>query len=340
MTIVGTGAGRSIVDNSGLTSADTRRAFDVSGNSTSLTLEGLTIAHGAAALENGLAVRVSPGAGLSLVDSALVDHMSLGGGSAIYVDRGSLSIRRSVITNNRNQISGGAAVYVQAFSGGASIEIGESVFALNSQYQYMSGYTTRNVQVIGYVTKTNLGHNLYDDATGGFFNTTPGEGDHLGSVNYIVTSVADTFNHADDSEALSIREAVDLANQATGQQEIWIPAWKFVLTLDRGANATDTDVSYGDIDVKDSVIIRGVAGKTQIAWKAGVTDAVFELLGDYDGNGGVDTADYTVWGDHLGQAVAQGSHGDGDDNGTVEQADLQVWSDNYGHTLQLFDIGA
>jgi CSLREA domain-containing protein len=266
--IVGAGPGVSIIDNSGLTGAMTRRAFDLTGSSSSLTLRGVTIAHGTAATENGLAVRVNPGASMKLIDSALVNHVSLGGGSAIYVDRGALEIRRSVITNNRNQISGGAAVYVQALSGGAaSVVIGETIFALNSQYQitpFGADYTTRNVQVVGNVAKTNKGGNLYDDASGGFFNTTPGTGDYFGSVNYVVTSVADTFNHADDNEALSLREAVDLANQASGPRTIWLPAWRFVLTRDRGTNATDTSVAYGDLDVKNIMTIRGVAGRTSV----------------------------------------------------------------------------
>jgi hypothetical protein len=337
MSIIGAGPGLTIIDNSGLGQSLTHRAFDVTGTGVSLTLDGMTIINGAAASENGLAVRVNPGASAAIYDSVLEHHASLGGGPAIFVDSGNLTIRRSVITNNLDQVSAGAAVYVKALNGGsASVTIGETILALNQQHTYPADMT-RNVQVVGNVTKTNLGGNLYDDATGGFFDTTPGTGDHLGSVNYIVTTVADTFDHSNDVETLSIREAVDLANQAAGQQEIWIPAWKFTLTRDRGTNATDTDVSYGDIDVKDSLVVRGVAGKTQISWKAGITDKVFELLGDYNGNGTVDAADYTVWQDHVGSTTDLLA--DGNDNGVVDQTDYQVWSDNYGHTLQLVDVG-
>ena len=69
MSISGRGAGLSIIDNGGLTSAMTRRAFDFTTSSSNLTLDGVTIAHGTAASEDGLAVRVSPGGSLVVTDS-------------------------------------------------------------------------------------------------------------------------------------------------------------------------------------------------------------------------------------------------------------------------------
>jgi hypothetical protein len=343
VAIIGAGAGVSIID-AGQSGSTTQRAFDVFGAGGQLTLQGVTIAHGIAASDIGLAARVGPGGSLTILDSVLVNHTSLGGGSAISVNHGDLTIRRSVITDSQNNWTGGAAITVAASSGSASVTIGESVFALNHQYQFPFGDTTRNIQVSGNVTKINEGGNLYDDASGGFFDTTPGAGDHLGTVDYIVTTVADTFNHTDDYESLSVREAVDLANQAAGTQEIWIPAWSFVLTRDRGTNATDTDVSYGDVDVKDSVVIRGVAGRTSIAWKPGVVDKAFDLLGDFNNDsqadyGSVSAADYTIWQDQNGSSGAWEQYSaDADDDGDVDQDDYDIWQQNFGHTMQLFDV--
>jgi PEP-CTERM motif len=51
------------------------------------------------------------------------------------------------------------------------------------------------------------------------------------------------------------------------------------------------------------------------------------LAGDYNGNGVVDAADYTVWRDKLGQSVTI----PGDTTpGTVVQADYDVWKNNFG----------
>ncbi|TWT35282.1 hypothetical protein KOR34_01700 [Posidoniimonas corsicana] len=62
--------------------------------------------------------------------------------------------------------------------------------------------------------------------------------------------------------------------------------------------------------------------------------AVSDLLtGDYNGDGVVNAADYTVWRDSLGQDVAPGSGADGNGDGAVNQADYNVWRSNYGSSI-------
>jgi len=53
------------------------------------------------------------------------------------------------------------------------------------------------------------------------------------------------------------------------------------------------------------------------------------LVGDYNGNGVVDAADYTVWRDTLGQS-GSGLAADGDGNGVVDSGDYDVWKTNFG----------
>jgi endonuclease I len=56
------------------------------------------------------------------------------------------------------------------------------------------------------------------------------------------------------------------------------------------------------------------------------------LYGDYNGNGIVDAADYTVWRDTLGTTgLAAYAGADGDGDGMIGQNDYQVWVDNFGH---------
>jgi hypothetical protein len=57
---------------------------------------------------------------------------------------------------------------------------------------------------------------------------------------------------------------------------------------------------------------------------------VFE--GDYNSDGIVDAADYTVWRDKLGMTVLAFSNPDGSGNGLVDQADYDVWKSNFGNT--------
>ncbi|MBB6431585.1 PEP-CTERM sorting domain-containing protein [Algisphaera agarilytica] len=54
----------------------------------------------------------------------------------------------------------------------------------------------------------------------------------------------------------------------------------------------------------------------------------FLVAGDYNGNGVVDAADYTVWQDSFGSTADL--RADGNDNGVVDAADYTLWQDNFG----------
>jgi Glucose / Sorbosone dehydrogenase len=62
-----------------------------------------------------------------------------------------------------------------------------------------------------------------------------------------------------------------------------------------------------------------------------VTNAL--LSGDYNADGTVDAADYTIWRDTLGQSVTAHSGADGDGSGTIDAGDYTVWASNYGQTV-------
>lgn len=60
----------------------------------------------------------------------------------------------------------------------------------------------------------------------------------------------------------------------------------------------------------------------------------FHLAGDYNADGVVDTADYTVWREAEGSTgLVPYSGADGDGDGQVTQNDYAVWRDRYGTTL-------
>ena len=60
-------------------------------------------------------------------------------------------------------------------------------------------------------------------------------------------------------------------------------------------------------------------------------DSLFAVLqGDYNGDGIVDAADYTVWRDSLGSTTALAA--DGDNNHVIDQADYDIWKTNFGKT--------
>ncbi len=61
------------------------------------------------------------------------------------------------------------------------------------------------------------------------------------------------------------------------------------------------------------------------------------LVGDYNGDGTVDAADYTVWRDSLGQS-GDDLAADGDGDGTVDAADYDLWKTHYGETSASGDL--
>lgn len=352
VTIQGVGAGFSVIDVTNLP-GNYGRAFTVSGAASRLAIDSLTIANGNTNTD-AQAIKAENQATLEIINSAIVNHATGMITSAVWIQNADSTIRRSVFANNEGSgRNGGTAVYATSTSVStpASITIGESVFANNTQSR---SSWAENVYVYNptLVTRINEGNNLVDVATGGFFDAVPGAGDHIGPVDYVVTTKADSFDHTNNDESLSLREAIDLSNQSAGQQEIWIPAWALELTRDRatygGGSATDTDIAFGDLDIFDDLIIRGVSGKTSVTWKPGTADEVFDLLGDYNDDGQADynnvsAADYTLWANTNGSGSGTSADwelfaADGDDDGDVDQDDYDIWAQHLGNELDLIDV--
>jgi PEP-CTERM motif-containing protein/dockerin type I repeat protein len=57
-----------------------------------------------------------------------------------------------------------------------------------------------------------------------------------------------------------------------------------------------------------------------------------ELPGDFNGDGVVSDADYTIWADNYGASGATFAMGDANGDGEVSDADYTIWADNYGAT--------
>ncbi|MEM6853322.1 MAG: dockerin type I domain-containing protein [Planctomycetota bacterium] len=82
-----------------------------------------------------------------------------------------------------------------------------------------------------------------------------------------------------------------------------------------------------ELEVGDALQADGALSETlTLTLLAEVVSSV--LLGDYNGNGEVDAADYTVWQDNFGSTINLAADGNG--NGEVDAADYTVWQDNFG----------
>jgi hypothetical protein len=83
----------------------------------------------------------------------------------------------------------------------------------------------------------------------------------------------------------------------------------------------------GGADVK--TVLSGLDSPRAVS----VSTFVAPLTGDYNGNGIVDAADYTVWRDTLGSTTDLRANGDnsGASAGKIDQADYAIWKINFGN---------
>jgi hypothetical protein len=349
ITIIGSGPGEAIIDASGLgtTNPNLRdRIFEVSGSIT-LSLYTITLTGGRSTSQvgsHGGAILVRNGANVVIGHSTLVGNEAVGAnsnGGAIYFETTATgTIINSVISaNHAGNTTGG--VFLQGSSPNGAVTLTKTIVANNTAV----AATGMDVRAGTGRSFTSGGNNRITTSGPGFTATT---GDYIpnpGITPYVVTGWGDSFDSTDDASVLSVREAVHATNQVSGQQEIWLPAWNFKLTRQsiRSFGATDVDTAIGDLDIHESLTIRGVAGSTSVAWRTGtVNDAVFDLIGDFNGDGiisddnSVDNVDFVIWRDTLGSTWDL--RADADDNGIIENADKSWWQAKFGNVLTRIDV--
>lgn len=116
--------------------------------------------------------------------------------------------------------------------------------------------------------------------------------------------------------------------QATGDTPL-APGASFEIGQLFSAAGGVQDLVFDFLLAGDSTTLRGV-----------VLYADVRLSGDYNDDGFVNAADYSIWRDSLGQAVGPGSGADGDRDRQITAADYDVWRDNFGRSLALPGAGA
>ena len=71
---------------------------------------------------------------------------------------------------------------------------------------------------------------------------------------------------------------------------------------------------------------------SQFGFRVAATSGTSPTPGDFNGDGNVDTADYTIWADNYTGSGGTGgtpSTGDANGDGAVDTADYTIWADNY-----------
>ena len=102
-------------------------------------------------------------------------------------------------------------------------------------------------------------------------------------------------------------------------------------------DVVSVDVTTGEVsrvlfDVNQplDILADGLGNLLIVEWNGGILQATPNVLsGDYNRDGTVDAADYTVW---RGQLGSEGGNlvADGNRNGTIDQADYDIWKTNFG----------
>lgn len=91
-------------------------------------------------------------------------------------------------------------------------------------------------------------------------------------------------------------------------------------------------IRFGGPSGLSSAGVNGYGGVVFDNIYVALEDAIVDpnLTGDYNDDGIVDAADYTLWRDTLGNSVTAGEGADGNGNGIVDPADYTEWANNYG----------
>jgi len=121
--------------------------------------------------------------------------------------------------------------------------------------------------------------------------------------------------------------------------------WLQDVTPDSGSNVwTSWGIGYRDVVILDTanVAIGAVSLTTYDLRDPAVYDALKEIFldtalvptvaGDYNVDGTVDAADYTVWKDNL-NLTAAALQGNGSGAATVVQADYQLWKTHFDESI-------
>lgn len=156
----------------------------------------------------------------------------------------------------------------------------------------------------------------------------------------IATAAAADDPVTDMSTSLSV-VATDLTAGESALIYTWsttgTPPAPVTFSVNADNAAKNTTVTFTEAGLYDFVVtIENPAAGLSSSSAANVRVSP-PLPGDYNQDGIVDAADYTVWRDALGDSVPAYSGADGDGDGFIGQNDYDVWKGQFGETYQAPD---
>lgn len=320
LTMIGAGPGKTIINATGLND----RVIEVLGGG-NLNLRGFTITGGEAINASGGGILANVNSALTLNYTVLQGNRATISGAGLF-DGSGATVLDSVIANNTvtGSTSGGGGIYTSA---GVSTVVANTIIANNSS---ISGDSDWQLNTGG--SATSLGHNLLSSAGSSLVGLLQPSDIVDPNVDYIVTVPFDNNRTTPTLDSLALREAVILANASQGDETIWLPAWSINVSLRGTASLGELDPTLGDIDVLDSVSIRGIESFTEIVGEQALGEPVFHLAGDIDNTGVVDLTDFGIWKNSHDHLLSLNLPGDANQSGVIDSGDLQLYFDTFGDT--------
>jgi hypothetical protein len=256
------------------------------------------------------------GTELTLENCTVSGNMALGGGG-ISQNSAPLHVRHSTITANRATTSGGGF----SFNGSPSLirSIENSIIAAN-----FASFTTPS-DILGFgnldtfqvrysLIGTNSNSTLVEtmpgvpDAKGNFIG-----GSAHGPIDPLLGALADNGGPTPTHALLPGSLAANSGDPSLSQGIAGVPTH----------------------DQRGAPYIRVYGGRSDIGAFEAQPDA---LLGDYNVDGVVDTADYLVWRKAKGSTTDL--HADGNGDGIVDDADYSVWRVNFGEARRPANVSS
>lgn len=253
-------------------------------------------------------------------------------GSTLNIEGGQLGADAAVVNGTVNLRSG---VIERAFFGGLGSTVNVTGGTIGNQSRAQAGSTfnfsdgqigSEFTTEAGSVVNINGGAFEEEFSAGGEVNITGGDFDEEFEANSgsVVNISGGTFG-----EEVKFESGSEVNLFGSGFLIDGLPANLFIqptqfITDDAlgavlsGVLADGTPFSF-DFSGDDSLSSDALLTLTQ----------VFNLPGDYNADGAVDVADYTVWRDSLG-LTGTFFPADGNRDGQVNEADYLVWRDNFG----------
>ena len=173
-----------------------------------------------------------------------------------------------------------------------------------------------------------------------------GENDFIGAAEHEISEVMGRYGIGQNAGTLGRYSPIDLFRYASPGMLDLAPANGAYFSIDGGNTVIHTfnGPNGGDLSdwlkgaIADSYDAGPTLGSEMTVSAGDVTlmdvigyDAAGPPVpGDYNHNGIVDAADYTIWRDTLGQ-TGMGLSADGNGNGSIDSGDYDLWKANFGN---------